>query len=193
MIQLEETESFKEENVNKLLNQEYAYLTAEIRLLIIAMNICKERSNSELYLGNEKTYATPRALGLSKTSLSLDFKEQLNVDINNIHSSGLFQFWINNSINHTLLQCIRSSEDNRIKNRAKYRGVNFSVLKNVFLLIGSLHFISVLTFIFELIRYKKNLREKDCIDVSSGNLSKCLGTVFRLRARLKAINAFYSV
>ncbi|CAG2111047.1 unnamed protein product, partial [Medioppia subpectinata] len=109
MIQVMENESSSDDQITQLTARKLAYVTSESRLIAISMNICKRRSQTELYIGNEKMHFMPRALGLSK-SLDTRIKRNIDSDIFWIHSTGIFSLWIRRSINDTLLKCIKTDE-----------------------------------------------------------------------------------
>jgi len=160
MIQIEENQSFSEDYVNKLINDELAYVTAEIRLLLIAMNICQKKSDAQLYLASEKTYATPRALGLSKYTIDSNLKKQINTDISNIQSSGLFAFWMNNAMNRTLLKCIHNSEEENHNKDFSKIVITMSLLRTLFIFFVYLLCFSIFIFVLEiahkhLLKYSK--------------------------------------
>ena len=154
MIQISENEGSNDKNILKLLSKEWVYVMSESRILILAMNICKRRPNSRLHISNDKIYAFPRALGLSKALANKRLKKTMNSDINRIHNSGLFELWMNRALNRTLLNCV-GTDDNIITIM-----FTLNLLLTLFKVMIALYCSSILILFIELAIIEKNRKNR---------------------------------
>ena len=149
MIQIKESQ-ISDENIDLLNKKRLAFVSSEIRLMILAMDICHKRPDEKLYIAREKIYSNPRALGLSKTRLRPFVKSMISADISSIHSSGLFEFWVKNSMNHHLLECNKNLVD--IENVTRYEDISLTIgdIKKFFLIVFILLFMAINVLVLEL-------------------------------------------
>ena len=171
MIKIEETMATKDQYISGLNNKRMAFVMSELRIKMISMKICLTHPNTRFYIADQKIHARPRAMGLSRTSISQKLKNLINTEIKRIQSFGLFDLWINRAMNRTRLKCIRTNDGFMPTNQRNDNDTEImftlNLLSDLFKVITSLLCVCILVVVIEI----NSLPKRTCVRLPNIDLN----------------------